>query len=92
MYNLSINFDFPTAFFIMSVLQLIANLENVELQVLFEQMLDFTGFSSTRFLNLPLAYHSFLLHKIRYSFHLIRQRTFSYMAIQIHRYLQRIVT
>ena len=38
---------------------------------------------------LPLI---FSLHKIRYSFHLIRQRTFSYMAIQIHRHLQRIMT
>lgn len=38
-----------------------------------------------------LTYHSltthFSLHKIRYSFHLIRQRTFSYMAVQIHRHL-----
>lgn len=64
-----------------------AYLENIELQVLFEQMLDFTGFSGTRFLNLPLAYHSFFRY-IKFAIRSISSvsvlsRTWQYRSIVI---------
>ena len=68
-------------------LALVHNLKNVELQVLFEQMLDFTGFSGTRFLNLPLAYHSFFRY-IKFAIRSISSvsvlsRTWQYRSIVI---------
>lgn len=58
-----------------------------KLQVLFEQMLDFTGFSGTRFLNLPLAYHSFFCY-IKFAIRSISSvsvlsRTWQYRSIVI---------
>ena len=79
-YKSSISATFQSLLFI-------NNLENEELQVLFEQMLDFTGFSGTRFLNLPLAYHSFFCY-IKFAIRSISSvsvlsRTWQYRSIVI---------
>ena len=63
------------------------HLKDIELQVLFEQMLDFTGFSGTWFLNLPLAYHSFFCY-IKFAIRSISSvsvlsRTWQYRSIVI---------
>ena len=63
------------------------NLKDEKLQVLFEQMLDFTGFSGTRILNLPLAYHSFFRY-IKFAIRSISSvsvlsRTWQYRSIVI---------
>lgn len=68
-------------------LLLFYHLKNKKLQVLFEQMLEFTGFSGTRFLNLPLAYHSFLRY-IKFAIRSISSvsvlsRTWQYRSIVI---------
>lgn len=68
-------------------LAFVYNLKDVELQVLFEQMLDFTGFSGTRFLILPLAYHSYFRY-IKFAIRSISSvsvlsRTWQYRSIVI---------
>ena len=69
------------------LLLLFNDLKNVELQVLFEQMLDFTGFSGTGFLDLPLDYHSFFCY-IKFAIRSISSvsvlsRTWQYRSIVI---------
>ena len=68
-------------------LAFVHNLKDIELQVLFEQMLDFTGVSGTQFLNLPLAYHSFFCY-IKFAIRSISSvsvlsRTWQYRSIVI---------
>lgn len=88
-YNLlRYHYHFKSSIFATFIHLLLLNyLKNKELQVLFEQMLEFTGFSGTRFLNLPLAYHSFFRY-IKFAIRSISSvsvlsRTWQYRSIVI---------